>query len=325
MRNKIKITFLLSMFVVFLLKAQTIEKFSMDSGGASASAGSIEVLYTIGEVAVAERTSATLSISEGFINAQSRILMELLAFLQGPSLNPETAGLMNDNLRAGNYLPTTSPYADAATVDGSIFSTTGTQAIVDWVWVELRQATDNTKVVNGRSALLNRAGEIMDLDGNTILKMNASPTNYYVVVKHRNHLGAMSSYPIALSENEEIVDFIDGTFSTYGSNARVQLPSGNMALWAGDSNSSGQIKFIGSDNGADAIKDYVLADPSNILNFLTHVSTGYLDNDIDMNGNGKFIGANDDSSVIKDNVLFHPGNILNFITYTILETIPQEN
>ena len=36
-----------------LCQAQTIEKFSIDSGGDSASNGNIEVLYTIGEVNVA--------------------------------------------------------------------------------------------------------------------------------------------------------------------------------------------------------------------------------------------------------------------------------
>ena len=52
-----------------ILNAQSIEKFSIDSGGASASAGGIEILYTIGEVAVAERSASGISVSEGFINS----------------------------------------------------------------------------------------------------------------------------------------------------------------------------------------------------------------------------------------------------------------
>ncbi|WP_400075255.1 T9SS type A sorting domain-containing protein [Winogradskyella sp. R77965] len=47
---------------------QSIEKFSIDSGGSSTSEGGIQILYTIGEVNVQEYSNATISISEGFIN-----------------------------------------------------------------------------------------------------------------------------------------------------------------------------------------------------------------------------------------------------------------
>lgn len=49
------------------LNAQTIEKSTVDSGGASIVNG-LEVLYTIGEVNVQEVTLGNVSISEGFIN-----------------------------------------------------------------------------------------------------------------------------------------------------------------------------------------------------------------------------------------------------------------
>ncbi|WP_400075439.1 T9SS type A sorting domain-containing protein [Winogradskyella sp. R77965] len=51
--------------------AQSIEKFSIDSGGASVSSGNIQVLYTIGEVNVQEISAGGISISEGFINSSS--------------------------------------------------------------------------------------------------------------------------------------------------------------------------------------------------------------------------------------------------------------
>lgn len=55
----------------FLGSSQTIEKFSIDNGGASASTGNINMLYTIGEVNVHELTTNTIKISEGFINGNS--------------------------------------------------------------------------------------------------------------------------------------------------------------------------------------------------------------------------------------------------------------
>ena len=50
-------------------QAQTIEKFSIDSGGASTTNGIITMLYTIGEVNVQELDAGNISLSEGFINS----------------------------------------------------------------------------------------------------------------------------------------------------------------------------------------------------------------------------------------------------------------
>lgn len=50
-------------------QAQTIEKFSIDSGGSSTSTGSIQILYTLGEVCVQEYSLGNLQVSEGFINS----------------------------------------------------------------------------------------------------------------------------------------------------------------------------------------------------------------------------------------------------------------
>lgn len=48
--------------------SQTIEKFSVDSGGASAASGNLQVLYTLGEVHVQESSAESIQLSEGFIN-----------------------------------------------------------------------------------------------------------------------------------------------------------------------------------------------------------------------------------------------------------------
>ena len=48
--------------------AQTIEKFSIDSGGAALSVGNIQIVYTIGEVVIQEYSSGNVAVSEGFIS-----------------------------------------------------------------------------------------------------------------------------------------------------------------------------------------------------------------------------------------------------------------
>src|SRR5690606_27195468 len=50
-------------------QAQTIEKFSIDNGGASTTNGNIAVVYTIGEVNVQELNAGNILLSEGFINS----------------------------------------------------------------------------------------------------------------------------------------------------------------------------------------------------------------------------------------------------------------
>ena len=327
------VVLILALFFCHLCLPQTIEKFSIDSGGDSALNGNIEVLYTLGEVNVQELNVGDISVSEGFISTSFKISIDAKVFLQGPLLDPATPGLMNDDLRVLSYIPTTSPYVDAAVAAGTVFDLGGTSGtglaqddIVDWVWVEVRWANDNSKVTRGRSALLQRDGDIVDIDGVSVVTLNAAPTYYYIVVKHRNHLAAMSSATLVLSEDSAaVVDFKDNGFTTFGSNARVQLGSGDMALWTGDTNNVGQVRFSGANNSTNVIKDHILADPGNGFNSVTFTSTGYLDIDVNLNGSGRFSGSGNDSNIIKDNVLAHPGNGFNSPTYTISVTVPPEN
>jgi len=62
------ITLLFLGFTTSFIKAQTIEKFSIDSGGASTIVGDIQILYTIGEVNIQELSTESIGVSEGFIN-----------------------------------------------------------------------------------------------------------------------------------------------------------------------------------------------------------------------------------------------------------------
>ncbi|SDF05453.1 hypothetical protein SAMN05421855_1101, partial [Ulvibacter litoralis] len=62
---KLKFTLLSMLLVSFFGMGQSIEKFSIDSGGASASAGNIQILYTLGEVNVQERSAGNIQVSEG--------------------------------------------------------------------------------------------------------------------------------------------------------------------------------------------------------------------------------------------------------------------
>ncbi len=318
MLSKSKLIFLTVLLVSFISNSQNIYKSSIDAGGASASAENIQVLYTIGEIHVQELSSGNIQVSEGFVGPAFKIIIDPKLYLQGPIVNPLIAGQMNDNLRSNGYLPILSPYSDGQTCDASVFNITGANAIVDWVWVELRAANDNTKIVNARSALLQRDGDVVDSDGVSNLTMTAAPTNYFVVVNHRNHLGAMSASTIGLSETiATVVDFRNNALATFGSNARADMGSNNWALWAGDVNGNGQIRYLGPGNDTNSIKDAVLGDSGNTTSSNFYPYLDYDNADINMNGQIRYLGPGNDTNTLKDIILSHPsnGSLSNFFPF----------
>ena len=89
-----------------------------------------------------------------------------------------------------------------------ILAVTGNDAIVDWVFIELRDKTAAGTVVATRAALLQRDGDIVSpSDGiSPIAFSNNIPGNYFISIRHRNHLGVMSKNKIFLSSTL----FLDG-------------------------------------------------------------------------------------------------------------------
>lgn len=117
-------------------------------------------------------------------------------------------GLMRDDLRTNNVQDlVTSPYADQMTASSSVFNSGGTDGtgdpeddVFDWVWVELRDESDNTISLAGRSALLQRDGDVVEVDGRSPLTLSGKRRNYFIVITHRNHLGVMTATSVALSD-----------------------------------------------------------------------------------------------------------------------------
>ena len=119
-------------------------------------------------------------------------------FLQGP-LNGLT---MNDDLRNAALLPNNEPYGSGLneSFSATVLSATGNDAVTDWVTVELRDATDPTIVVSTRSALVQRDGDVVDMDGVSAVKfVGVAAGNYYVAIKHRNHLSVMTANIVSLN------------------------------------------------------------------------------------------------------------------------------
>ncbi len=137
-------------------------------------------------------------------------LLKAKVFLMGALTSGGT--LMIDNIRQQGLLPLTEPY----TALGGRFVHTGggggeqtttqvlnnnagtVNAIVDWVFLELRDATNTSLIRKTRAALLQRDGDIVDVDGVSDVNFGVlAASSYYVVVKHRNHMGVMTSSAIS--------------------------------------------------------------------------------------------------------------------------------
>ncbi|WP_298516759.1 BspA family leucine-rich repeat surface protein [uncultured Kordia sp.] len=254
------------------------------------------------------------------------IFLAAKVYLQGAALNPNMGeeNLMRDDLRIASLIPTTSPYGDGLTCDTSVFNTTGANAIVDWIWIELRDKNDNTSVLHSQSALLQRDGDIVATDGVSVLSFNAGTDNYFIAVKHRNHLGIMTS--TALLINTTSADFSNASSQiTFGNNAQTTsgMPSGVVAMWSGNTNNDAVVQYSGTTPDTPSVLSEILNDPGNFLNFPTYAVSGYNVNDINMNGSTQYSGTSPDTPLILQNVLAHPGNFLNFSTYQITEQLPE--
>ena len=167
------------------------------------------------------------------------VIVEIKAYLQGPY----NAGIMLDGLRSTGNIPTTSPYIDGLTTNSSVFSVTGTDAIIDWVWIEIRDSTDGTTVINSTSALLQADGDVVSTDGIAAITVNVPEDNYYIMISHRNHLGVRTANTINLIGGTQSIDLTaDSALIEGGTNAIADLGDGNLALFSGDFDGNGQVQ-----------------------------------------------------------------------------------
>jgi subtilisin-like proprotein convertase family protein len=223
-------------------------------------------------------------------------------FLEGP-FDAATV-LMHDSLRRQAVLPLSEPYTGLgfALVGGGgestsvgTLATTGNNAIVDWVLVELRNATTPTTVVRSQCALVQRDGDVVGTNGTSALNFPVAPGNYHVAIRHRNHLGVMTAAALALSGTSTTVDFTVPTTSTFGTQAQTTAASRNL-LWRGNVAQNNNLQYVGAGNDRDPILVRVgSTSPNNVAN-------GYFVEDVNMDGAVRYVGAGNDRDPILVNV-----------------------
>ncbi len=237
-----------------------------------------------------------IKVNEG---QSTRCKVNVIAALGGPYV--QTTGLMSDGLRTASLVPLTEPYSalgftvvgyqSIRSIPQSVLAVSGNDAIVDWVWLELRDAIAPTTIRAARPALVQRDGDVVELDGTRPVAMGIANGSYKVVLRHRNHLGVMTANDVTLSGTVSTVNLKLFATATYGTEARQDV-SGTQVLWCGNSRLDNSVKYTGSNNDRDPIVVFVGGTtPNNTVG-------GYRPEDVNMDGTVKYTGSGNDRDPI---------------------------
>jgi len=184
--------------------------------GAASGAGTIATPYARQRIGV---TPGTFVVGDDKV--MDYVAVSPKVFLHGAyGFSTNSTGLMSDNLRL--FLPTTEPYTgytnftylgrgSGETVNPSAFAVTGNDAIVDWVFIQVRNTISPYMVVATKSAFLQRDGDIVDTDGGPVKIRGIVSGTYKVAVRHRNHLGILTDDNQSLSSTTTALDFTNST------------------------------------------------------------------------------------------------------------------
>ncbi len=129
---------------------------------------------------------------------------------------------------------------------------------VDWVLVEIRKGTPNesgtivgTDLIERVPCLLSKLGLLWGAGASVPIANNLLPgEEYYILIRHRNHLDVISAFPISVNSDQLEYSFeLNGVGQNpaFGVDQQkeINLPNGNQSLYlmiAGDYNGDGTIQ-----------------------------------------------------------------------------------
>lgn len=265
----------------------------------------------------------TINILPGYLKLQVR------GFLQG-AFN-STTSLMRDTLRTKTLIPTTQPYGTllsytgTETLDPALLTTTGNNAIIDWVMVEFRDAATPHVTPYRFAAVIQSDGDVVNpTTGSNTFDINAIPDgNYFISLRHRNHLGVTTAAPIAFDYvSTKLVDFTLPATLTMGTDAQISSGTVNL-MWVGDINQDDSAIANGPDNDLSNLLGGVITASNNPKYNTNYMYSGYRSSDLNMDGFSIFAGPNNDTNILIGNVLMHPVNTTYSSNYVVRGTIPK--
>jgi PKD repeat protein len=200
--------------------------------------------YTVILMASGTSGSDTKTKTDYILVQNAMIDLDITVYLEGPfngtGMTPNLNGI----------LPLSQPY------NVSPWNYAGTENvpaipnpnIVDWLLVELRDASDAgsataATIMDRQAAFLLSNGKVVAMDGSSHLQFNNALTQQlFVVIWHRNHIGVMSSDFLFESAGTYAYDFSTGATQAYGtSDAHKQIAPGIWGMMGGDGNGDGSV------------------------------------------------------------------------------------
>ncbi len=246
---------------------------------------------------------------------QTGVAVKPRVYLQGAltGLLPN-ATLMRDDLRSKGMIPLSEPYTGLINfqhkgggggetiADPAILQTTGPDAIVDWVVVGIHSSKSASSMAATRSALLQRDGDVVNMDGNSpLLFSNIGPGEYYVSILHRNHLSVMTAGKVVLSEVSSTVDLT--AQNTFGC---MVVVGNKTAMKGGDTNRDGRLIYQGPGNDRSVLFMKLLGNPAfadNTYFSANYIGKAYSELDLNMDGKVIFQGPGNDTALLFQTVI----------------------
>jgi hypothetical protein len=253
-----------------------------------------------------QHISATVSsgqVAVFGVSPPATVLVNARVFLQGPYCYGSMSTALN--CPCLGYLPLVQPYSGppwnyggTESVSSGFFA--NHSSIVDWILLELRDGSSPSgNTLGRRAAFIKNNGSIVDIDGSSPVTFTGLSVlaNYYLVVRHRNHLSVMSANPIAVnfSSGRFEYDFTTGLSKYYGGDA-ASLGGGIYGMYAGDVNGDGILKYNAANNDRSLI--YVRIGGASV----NATVSGYFPEDVNMDGTVKYNAASNDRAIIFINV-----------------------
>ena len=218
---------------------------------------------------------AAISCEADFTELDIRVLLE----------GPFNGAGLDTGLNESGIIPPDQPYNNPPWNYQGTESVTSipNPDVVDWVLVELRDAT-TASLATGATAIARQAafllsdGSVAGLDGMSALQFDISINqNLFAVVWHRNHLGIMSAFPLTETGGIYTYDFSSGNGQAFGTDAQKNLGNGQYGMIAGDANADGMI------NDNDGTESW----------YFETGQSGYLGSDVNLNGQSNNLDKND--------------------------------
>jgi len=222
--------------------------------GAATEITNITVKWPSGIVDVINNPAinSRIQIVEGSGSTPQTMEMSLKVMMEGPY--DTNAGLMVDNLRVADEIPSSEPFtalgythvgSGSESIATGVLDVTGNGAVVDWIWVEIRNGLSPSQVMATQPCLVTRDGSVVNVDGSSTLSFTF-PENgsFLVAVRHPSHLGFRNTdATVNVTGTVYAFDMSDGSETMYGTDALNNIGGIDMMV-AGEANGDGQVNAV---------------------------------------------------------------------------------